>query len=120
MHASRVKTLKKRGDFLRIGAARISYGTTGFLLLAAPSSTSDVQVGYTVTKKIGNAVVRNRIKRRFRALSKAVMANHGDVAFDYVLIARPPAQGLPFEKLKEDLIFALQKIHKKAHATPTA
>lgn len=114
--ASSVHTLKKRADFLRVGNARLSYGVAGFLLLGAPSTTATTQtiyVGYTVTKKIGNAVVRNRIKRRFREVCRSTLAAHGNPAFDYVLIARPPALTLPYTKLCEDLGFALQKLHKK-------
>ena len=62
----------------------------GFVLLVRPRGDDDpaIRVGFTVTKKIGNAVVRNRMKRRFRALAREILPDHGITGADHVLIGR--------------------------------
>lgn len=61
-----------------------------------------IRVGFTATKKIGNAVVRNRAKRRLREVARAVLPRYGQPGFDYVFIARGSTALRPFEKLLQD------------------
>ncbi len=71
-----------------------------------------VHVGFTCSKKVGNAVARNRAKRRLRAAAQAVMPHEARPGWDYVLIGRAGATAeLPFDQLTENLIRALAKIH---------
>ena len=80
----------------------------GFLFLSAPGGEAGTaRLGITVTRKIGNAVTRNRIKRRLRAAGRDILALHGQAGQDYVLIARPAAQDRPFANLLDDLKQAL-------------
>jgi ribonuclease P protein component len=82
-----ITTLKKRADFLRLN--RGGKAITPLLILRyAKNDGTACRVGYTVTTKCGNAVVRNRIKRRLRALTRELMPLHGKDGFDYVFIAR--------------------------------
>lgn len=68
-----------------------------------------MRAGYTVTKKIGNAVVRNRLKRRLRALVRQVLPEHGIVDADHVLIGRSDGLTRDFAALAADLAKALAK-----------
>lgn len=83
----------------------------GFVLLVKARGDVDptMRVGYTVTKKIGNAVVRNRIKRRFRALAREMLPLNGVAGADHVLIGRPDGMTRDFAQLKTDLAKALTK-----------
>lgn len=76
-----------------------------------------VRVGYTVTKKIGGAVTRNRIKRRLRALCREILPLHGDSETDYVLIARAAAAELEFSDLRDELTRALRRLRRDAPQT---
>ena len=76
--------------------------------LTGPDGAPVTRVGYTVTKKIGNAVRRNRIKRRFRAAARAVVPAHAAPGHDYVLIARPGADLRAWPALLDDLARALK------------
>lgn len=69
-----------------------------------------MRVGYTVTKKIGNAVTRNRMKRRFRELARSILPNAGIAGADHVLIGRNSAVDRDYEKLRNDLNRALAKV----------
>lgn len=84
----------------------------GFVLLVKVRGDGDpaMRVGYTVTKKIGNAVVRNRIKRRFRALAREILPVSGVAGADHVLIGRPDGMNRDFAQLKADLTKALAKV----------
>jgi ribonuclease P protein component len=84
----------------------------GFVLLVRPRGDEDMamRLGITVTKKIGNAVVRNRMKRRFRALAREVLPEGGVPGADHVLIGRSGGVERDFGALREDLLKALRKI----------
>lgn len=110
-------TLKKRSDFLR--AARAKYkATPGFVLQARKRrpnepQTDAIRIGYTCSKKVGNAVARNRAKRRLRALARQTLRQWGQSGWDYVLIGRARTTAeRPFSTLTQDLKQALKTIHQ--------
>lgn len=109
-------TLTKRADFLRAAQAR-RQGTTGFLLQARERRPDEadpqaVRIGYTCSKKLGNAVARNRAKRRLRAIARAVLPVHGRPGWDYVLVGRPQATAThDFAAMTADLARALSRVH---------
>jgi len=84
----------------------------GFVLLVRPRDDGDstMRVGFTVTKKIGNAVVRNRMKRRFRALARETLPELGIVGADNVLIGRAGGIERDYSSLASELKRALKKL----------
>ncbi|MFP7570852.1 ribonuclease P protein component [Marivita sp. S2033] len=108
-----VTVLQKRADFL--SAARATRRATNGMLVQARNRHDDdptIRVGYTCSKKIGNAVMRNRAKRRLRAVVDEVLADGAQPGWDYVLIGRPGVTiDRPFNALKNDLAYALRKLH---------
>jgi ribonuclease P protein component len=86
----------------------------GFVLLVRPRADESeaVRFGITVTKKIGGAVVRNRMKRRFRALIRELLPQQGLAGADYVLIGRAGGVERDFALLKAELIKALAKLSR--------
>ena len=81
----------------------------GFVLLARPNDGGEMRFGITVTKKIGNAVVRNRMKRRFRALLREVLPASGMPGADHVLIGREGGIERDFALLRSELVAALAR-----------
>ena len=115
--ARALTVLSKRADFLRAAKAR-RQGTAGLLLQARRRGPDEahgaggMRVGYTCSKKIGNAVVRNRAKRRLREVARAVLPGKGQDGWDYVLVGRPGATvARPFVALVADLAQALDRVH---------
>ena len=108
----KIHTFKKRKDFLRV-AANFYIATHNVVLQAARSlsDTDDFWVGYTATKKIGNAVCRNKSKRRLRAVVHEVLAQYALAHTDYVFVARNTTATCDFDELKRDTIYALKKIN---------
>ena len=90
---------------------------TGFVLLAHPNGGAGTRYGVTVTKKIGNAVVRNRMKRRFRALLRELLPPDGLPDTDHVLIGRDGGVERDFAALREELAAALARARAPARAT---
>jgi ribonuclease P protein component len=86
----------------------------GFVLLVRDRGDEDpkMRVGFTVTKKIGNAVVRNRMKRRFRALAREILPVHGLGGSDHVMIGRSGGIERDFDLLRQDLTRALERVSR--------
>ncbi len=86
----------------------------GFVLLVRSRGDDDatMRVGFTVTKKIGGAVVRNRMKRRLRALARELLPAGGIAGADHVLIGREGGIERPFSALKDELLNALRKLKR--------
>ncbi|NEY91241.1 ribonuclease P protein component [Tabrizicola oligotrophica] len=109
-----VSTLQHRPDFLRAASA-LRQGTGGFLLQARDrrDDSPATRVGFTASKKIGNAVARNRAKRRLREIARAVLPGMARPGWDYVLVAKPGVTTIrDFALLLADLQGALARIHK--------
>jgi ribonuclease P protein component len=111
--AQRLETIKKRADFLAANSG-MRASTPGFILLVRDRKDSDpvMRVGFTVTKKIGGAVVRNRMKRRFRALAREVVPTRGVPGADHVMIGRATGLERDFSQLRADLAGALDRFRK--------
>jgi ribonuclease P protein component len=108
----KMSRLIKRADFLRLSRGR-KWASPGLVLQMAPTPEpiAAIRVGFTATKKLGNAVVRNRVKRRLREAVRAVLPLSGKPGHDYVLIGREATAERPFASLIEDLTLALRKVH---------
>ena len=112
---TRLPVLKKRREFVQIAEHGRKFITSGLVLqvLERPKENlfnDDIRVGFTTSKKVGNAVKRSRVRRRLRALACLILPEFGTKGCDYVLIGRTATVDKPFEKLKEDLKYALKKI----------
>ena len=106
-------TISARKDFLAANQAKRA-PMSGFVLLARPRDDDDstMRLGITVTTKIGNAVVRNRMKRRFRALAREILPQHGITGADHVMIGRASGIERDFTALRKDLTKALEKLSR--------
>ena len=113
--ATPITTLKKRADFLRLNRGH-KYIAPSFILRYLPTAGEGAcRVGYTVTTKCGNAVIRNRIKRRLRALMRELAAACIP-GTDYVLIARADAEVSAADVTPADLRAQLEKALTSAAA----
>ncbi|WP_419816252.1 ribonuclease P protein component [Glacieibacterium sp.] len=110
MDLAGIPTISLRRDFLSANHGRRA-PTPGFVLLVRRRGDDDaaMRAGFTVTKKIGNSVVRNRLKRRLRALVRGVLPELGIAGADHVLIGRADGLTRDFEALAADLRKALAR-----------
>ncbi|MBF87121.1 MAG: ribonuclease P protein component [Pelagibacterales bacterium] len=105
-------TIKNRKDFLDITKNGLLSPQYGLVLQCKINNEHDIRIGITATKKIGNAVTRNRCKRKLRTVANDILKNFAHKNNDYVLIARNTTYDRDINLLKEDLIKALKKIKK--------
>ena len=103
-----MSVLTRRADFVAANRG-LRVARPGFVLLTLPNDRDEMRWGVTVTKKIGNAVVRNRMKRRFRALLREMLPQAGLPAHDHVLIGREGGVERDFALLRQELTAALSR-----------
>lgn len=116
----KVKTLNKRSDYL-FAAKGNFFRTRGFLLQAKKregvEETRFTRIGFTCSKKVGNAVARNRAKRRLREVARLLLTDYGRPGWDYVLIGKANETAeLSFADLCHDFKACLSKFHQEADA----
>ncbi len=113
--------LKRRSEFLRVAATRQRWVTPGLILQAGrrkelEEQTGDeaqARVGFTVSRRVGNAVRRNRARRRLRAVVERVMPDLAESGYDYVIVGRANTVTRPFPALETDLRTALEHLQKR-------
>jgi ribonuclease P protein component len=116
---SALPRLKRRREFLLVAAQGRKWVAPGLILQVSPQieapagvtgESPTLRIGFTVSRKVGNAVARNRVRRRLRAAAEAVMPTHARQGFDYVVIGRRHSLTRPFPALLQDLEVALRKV----------
>lgn len=110
--------LKKRSQFLKVAATRRKGVMPGLVLQvrarekATRGGPFEARLGFTTSRKVGNAVARNRARRRLRAAAREIMPSCARAGFDYVLIGRKATLERPWQALLGDLKAALGKVHR--------
>jgi len=110
--------LKRRADFLRVARTRRKWVAPGLILQAraraagerSGGATEVSRVGFTVSRKVGNAVVRNRVRRRLRDAAGQVIPEQAKAGHDFVIIGRAASLERPFAALRRDLETALRRL----------
>ena len=100
-----VLRLKRRADFLRVARTRRKWVAPG-----SGGGTEELRVGFTVSRKVGNAVVRNRVRRRLRDAAGQVIPEMAKAGHDFVIIGRAGSLERPFAALRRDLETALKRL----------
>jgi ribonuclease P protein component len=103
--AGAIERLKRRGQFLRAARGR-RIVEPAFVLQIHPRGDDRIGVGFTASRRIGNAVARNRARRRLKEVARLHLPAHGLVGFDHVLVARKAALDRPFAQLVADFVDA--------------
>ena len=110
-----LQTLTKRQDFI-LASRGLKHSSETMTVQINQNDLGIIRVGFTCSKKVGNAVVRNRAKRRLRAIAREALPNLGRLGFDYVLIGRYGSTvSTEFKTLKNDFISALEALHLKSN-----
>lgn len=109
-----LERLKKRPDFIRVSHGNKWVTPTLILQTHQRDTHSTPRLGFTVTKKLGNAVIRNRIKRRLKGVADEVLEQKCKPGHDYVIVGRKAALSAEHAHILRDMLMASQKIHGMA------
>ena len=114
---TRLGRLKRRSEFLRLAGAGRKAASPGLVLQAAPRPEAGApapetppRTGFTCSRKVGNAVARNRARRRLKAAAAEILPLHARPDYDYVIIGRPETLARPFALLLQDLLGSLKRV----------
>ncbi len=102
--------LKRRAEFVRVARQGRKAALPGLVLQALPRQDGPARIGFTVTKKVGNAVVRNRTRRRLKEAARLTLQARPVAGVDLVVIGRDATRARPFASLVDDLRRALDKV----------
>ena len=109
-----LERLKQRKDFLRLAHAKWVHSTSFVLQARDRGEEPLLRVGFTCSKKLGNAVARNRAKRRLREIARLILPRFGQIGHDYVLIGRANVTAsTKFTALQDELLASLRKLQAK-------
>ena len=109
-----LERLKQRKDFLRLAHAKRVHSTSFVLQARYRGDAQALRVGFTCSKKVGNAVARNRAKRRLREIARLILPQFGQIGHDYVLIGRANVTAsTKFTALQDELLASLRKLQAK-------
>lgn len=111
--------MRHRADFLAAAAGTKASGAAFTLQTRVRDDAGPPRVGFTVSKKVGNAVERNRVRRRLREIVRLAPTGRLQAGHDYVLVGRRAALGLPFARMVAELDGALDRLHR-GHRPPPA
>ena len=106
-----MERLRQRADFLAAASGRKVFAAAFVLQSSKRSDEGAARCGFTVSKKVGNAVQRNRVRRRLWEIVRLSGAGRMRSGYDYVLIGRRAALKVPFARIAEDFEGALRRVH---------
>jgi len=115
MTGLRIDRLTRRPEFLAVAASGLRYATASVVVQALPSadpattSRPSARFGFTATRKLGGAVIRNRARRRLKAAAAQLAADHARAGTDYVFVARGGALDRPWQELLRDVAQAMDR-----------
>ena len=120
-----LKRLKTRREFLRVAGARRKWAAPGLILQIRrcaedERAAGEIRVGFTVSRKVGGAVARNRARRRLRAAAEQVLTRHAKGGREYVIVGRGATVERPFDALIGDLTTALERLGARRGRGPAA
>lgn len=107
-----MERLRQRSDFLAAAAGIKVPAATFILQTVRRSGEGPARIGFTVSRKVGNAVERNRVRRRFREIVRLADEQGFRPGHDYVLVGRRAALAMPFQRIRQDLEGALRRAHR--------
>lgn len=112
--------IKKRPEYLAVANTRRKWVTPSFILQAKPGEADSApRAGFTTSKKVGNAVIRNKARRRLKEAARKIVPTEAQAGWDYVFIGRQAATIYPFEKMMSDMRWALAKLKSGADLETT-
>ena len=117
-HVGAMERLRRRRDFLA-AATGVSAPTPGFVVQERQRGDGGpARVGFTISRKVGGAVERNRVRRQLREIVRLSAATGLHAGSDYVVVGRRAALGIPFVRLTEDFSGALKRLEKRRPRVP--